>query len=349
MPWPFNGDCYDFDEAEIKNRAPGVTGVYGLYNRRHYILISHTNNIRESLLRHRRETRFRFRRLEPTGFTFEACSPEMRETRAYQLSREYQPVLRIGESAGLRALWRSLAAPPVEPRHAVGLSLPADVEPRKTNSDDSGSDEENTETLRRDRAAFAGTVFALAIVAVALFVLLGENSNLAEGWTKKILSFGQQLTALVDRASTASAPGAPAGSQSAATASLEPAAPETAGQRSSPGGVETGAEPRAFKSIQPADAAGQRSNLPWTVQALSTPDLKDAVAWHERLKAKGYDAFIVETEIKGKRWYRLRVGELPNVQKAEALLMTLRTREGFDDAFVAPNTRGDVILASTNQ
>jgi hypothetical protein len=92
MPWPSNGDYYGFKEEAIKFQAPSVSGVYGIYNFKHHILIGHSNNIREALLRHRRETKFRFRRLQPTGFTFEACPVDLSEFRMRQLISEYQPI-----------------------------------------------------------------------------------------------------------------------------------------------------------------------------------------------------------------------------------------------------------------
>jgi DedD protein len=83
----------------------------------------------------------------------------------------------------------------------------------------------------------------------------------------------------------------------------------------------------------------------WTVQASATTDKNDAKALFDHLKAKGYDAFIVEAEVKGHNWYRIRVGNLPSRQEAEALGKTLQSKEGFRDAFIAQSTEADVILA----
>jgi cell division septation protein DedD len=83
----------------------------------------------------------------------------------------------------------------------------------------------------------------------------------------------------------------------------------------------------------------------WTVQASATTDKNDAKALLDHLKAKGYDAFIVEAEVKGHNWYRIRVGNLPSRQEAEVLGKTLQSKEGFRDAFIAQTTEADVILA----
>jgi cell division septation protein DedD len=46
----------------------------------------------------------------------------------------------------------------------------------------------------------------------------------------------------------------------------------------------------------------------WTVQGLATPDQGIATKLIEKLKAKGYDAFVVGVEIDGKIWHRVRLG-----------------------------------------
>jgi hypothetical protein len=42
MPWPSNGDYYGFKEDAIKSYAPPISGVYGIYNFNHHILIGHS-------------------------------------------------------------------------------------------------------------------------------------------------------------------------------------------------------------------------------------------------------------------------------------------------------------------
>lgn len=73
----------------------------------------------------------------------------------------------------------------------------------------------------------------------------------------------------------------------------------------------------------------------WSVQALATTDKQLANDWLGKLKDKGYGAFIVDVEIKGIAWQRLRIGPFETRQEAEALRATLQSKEGFRDAFVA--------------
>jgi hypothetical protein len=89
MPWQNNGDYYSFKQDSITQHAPTVSGVYGLFNFRHQVVIASAANVRDALVYHRRHTKFRFSRFEPTGFTFEICPPERRDNRAQELIKEY--------------------------------------------------------------------------------------------------------------------------------------------------------------------------------------------------------------------------------------------------------------------
>ncbi len=111
MPWRTKGDYYSFKEDAIKQHAPTVSGVYGLFNFRHQILIDSAANIRVALLHHLTNTNFRFSRFEPTGFTFEPCAPETREMRVQELIWEYGSIAKPSGAIGLATLGRSLRNP----------------------------------------------------------------------------------------------------------------------------------------------------------------------------------------------------------------------------------------------
>src|SRR6185295_10235300 len=111
MPWHNNGDYYSFKHDSILQNAPTVSGVYGLFNFRHQIVIASAANIRNALLHHRQHTKFRFSRFEPTGFTFEICPPERRENRAQELSREFSPISSPQTPIGIATLFRSWRPP----------------------------------------------------------------------------------------------------------------------------------------------------------------------------------------------------------------------------------------------
>jgi len=84
---------------------------------------------------------------------------------------------------------------------------------------------------------------------------------------------------------------------------------------------------------------GKSPELVWSVQVKSSPDKKFADIWADRLKTKGYDAFVVAAAIKGQTWYRVRVGHLAARQEAEALRSTLASQERLSDAFVITDVK----------
>jgi cell division septation protein DedD len=79
----------------------------------------------------------------------------------------------------------------------------------------------------------------------------------------------------------------------------------------------------------------------WTVQVKSSPDKKFADRWVERLKTKGYDAFVVGADVKGQTWYRVRVGHFAAREEAEALRTNLESKEGLKGSFLAIHQPAD--------
>lgn len=67
----------------------------------------------------------------------------------------------------------------------------------------------------------------------------------------------------------------------------------------------------------------------WAVQVNAYPQEKDAKSLAKKLKDKGYDAYVVSTEIKGKTWYRVRVGRLATREEAQQLQEALKKKENF--------------------
>ena len=89
--------------------------------------------------------------------------------------------------------------------------------------------------------------------------------------------------------------------------------------------------------------ASNKTGKHWAVQLMATPDRGVATVWWEKLNAKGYDAFVVEAEIDGKTWYRVRLGFFTTLRDAETLSAQVRLKEGFHDAFVAASTQSEII------
>lgn len=125
-------------------------------------------------------------------------------------------------------------------------------------------------------------------------------------------------------------PKAPPPAKEAAKSPPRPSATKSADEKPSPA-----ARP---EQLQNTEAVKKDSaERVWTVQIKSSPDKKFADTWANRLRAKGYDAFVVEGDVKGQTWYRVRVGHLAARQEAEALRIDLESKEGLSGGFLTIN------------
>jgi DedD protein len=109
---------------------------------------------------------------------------------------------------------------------------------------------------------------------------------------------------------------------------------------------EATSSPMAQEERQIAQPAKKESlEKVWTVQVKSSPEKKYADSWADRLKTKGYDAFVVDADVKGQTWYRVRVGHFAARQEAEALRATLESKEGLSGSFLAVHNPTDRVSA----
>ncbi len=94
--------------------------------------------------------------------------------------------------------------------------------------------------------------------------------------------------------------------------------------------------PAAPKPAPPVESAGvKESGKGWTVQVNAFPDEKSAKTWVDRLKNKGYNAYVTEVNVKGKSWYRVRVGQYSTREEAKKVEEVLKTKENYSKAFIA--------------
>lgn len=70
----------------------------------------------------------------------------------------------------------------------------------------------------------------------------------------------------------------------------------------------------------------------WAVQVNAFPNERDAKSLAKRLKEKGYDAYVASSRVKGRTWYRVRVGRLGTEAEAKELRETLKAKESFAKA-----------------
>jgi DedD protein len=101
--------------------------------------------------------------------------------------------------------------------------------------------------------------------------------------------------------------------------------------------------PRATQEERQRSQSIKKDSLEqaWAVQVQSSPEKNFADRWADRLRTKGYDAFVVEADVKGQTWYRVRVGHFVARSDAEALRITLESKEGLSGAFLTMNKLAD--------
>ncbi len=299
--------------------APSTSGVYGLFNFDCQVFIGESANIQEALLRHESETDFQSGHLRPTGFTFEPCAAELRAVKAAQLISRFRPVSQT--EAALSEVSSPLngsiaSAPrlhdPVLETYFDHRELPVDQRAK------------HSKTHARfyfdwTRCMISAVLFA-ATAVVIFYLGLFTNKNIQE------------------RANGASEKSRP----------RVPIAQSTAS-----GQVGIGWGPQTVSSIETADVLAHRSAAPipakpgvhtsqsrddvtkkWSVQISAVPEKAVADALMERLKASGYDSYVVKAEVKGQTYYRVRVGHFDARDEAESVRQSLARQEGYRDPYL---------------
>ena len=71
------------------------------------------------------------------------------------------------------------------------------------------------------------------------------------------------------------------------------------------------------------------------MQVSATRDPRTADGVLRRLKAKGYDAFVLKVRRRGETFYRVRVGHYVSLEEAQQVVSRLRREPGVPEAFVA--------------
>jgi DedD protein len=126
--------------------------------------------------------------------------------------------------------------------------------------------------------------------------------------------------------------------ESAPEKSAKPAAKEKKTQEQEMTTSRAKAEGRAENApatkMQTAENADAKTNdKSWSVQANSYPDTKSATDLVDRLKNKGYNAFVTQADVKGKVWYRVRIGPFASREEAEKTVAALKSKEDLEKAF----------------
>ena len=319
LSWKPEGRSESFTREAILAAAPSSSGVYGLFNFDCQVFIGESANIQEALLRHKSETDFQSGHLRPTGFTFEPCAAALRAAKAAALIARFRPVLQT--KAALTEL-----SPPSNGSIASELRL--DVQVLEASSDHREFPaNEHVKQLKTHRRFYFGwrrgilSAALFAATAVVIFYLgLFTNKNIQE------------------RANGA-------GEKS------RPRVPIAHSTASGQVGIDSG--PQNVSSIETADVLANRSAAPipaksavltsrstdavskkWSVQIAAVPGKAIADTLTERLKARGYDSYVVTAEVKGQTYYRVRVGHFDAREEAQSVHQSLTSQEGYRDAYL---------------
>jgi cell division protein FtsN len=90
----------------------------------------------------------------------------------------------------------------------------------------------------------------------------------------------------------------------------------------------------ATKKAERMNAESQESAKNWRAQVNAYPDERSAKLIADRLKNRGYSAYVSEVQNQGKTWYRVSVGRYTSRDDADKVLEALRHKENFPKAFV---------------
>ncbi len=340
LSWQPDGRCNSFTREAILACAPRTSGVYGLFNFDCQVFIGESANIQAALLRHERETNFQSRHLQPTGFTFEPCAVEFCRPKVDELIARFHPVLQ--SEAALTETW-SLSNGSMVSEVGAGskeLETYADHQEFPVHEREKRPKVRRRFQLKRTQAvalaamfvASALVIFYLGMPADYAIQKRANGANPTSGQTE--IGLRPQTVSSIDKA----------GGLVNQSGETRPAKPDVQASASTPNDTAR----FAGKSASAADRAGvqaktspvahsaESANLSkkWSVQISAAPakDIADTLV--QRLKDKGYDGYVVQAEVKGQTYYRVRVGHFAAREEAESVRQSLARQEGYRDPYL---------------
>jgi len=325
LSWHPDGRCDSFTREAILACVPPASGVYGLFNFDCQIFIEESANIQEALLRHESASNFQTRHLQPTGFTFEPCAAELRGIMANELVARFHPVLQ--DEAALNQTWSPLDSSTLSETDVDKQ----DLETYAHDQEFPVHERENRPNLYR-RFYFTRTRgAALATIVVASAAVTFYLGIPVDKYIQKLVNgtVENRLDAKFNRA-IAVADGAAIGLKPRKVSSME-----TGGGIAQQSAALTPAMPDAHVFAPIASSAESASlSRKWSVQIAAAPakDIADTlVAW---VIAKGYDSYVVQAEVNGKTYYRVRVGHFDKRDEAESVRQSLMQEASYRDAYL---------------
>lgn len=339
LAWCTEGRSDFFTREAILGCAPSTSGVYGLFNSDCQLFIGESANIQEALLRHQNESEFHSRHLQPTGFTFEPCAEELRKSKAAEMIAKYRPVLQA-EAALSEVYLLSDDLVVDEPDVGDESLLAAEGE--------QFPDHEHDERPKARRSlpikGMLTVVLVSALIASALAIFYfgvpgdyrihtqanGANLTLARAET----GWQSQNTRSIDAANNTAIASAKTTPGKRATPVLTAPSGDAAGAaaKRTQGADEPTAQAKANPPAPNVD--GVKTAKKWSVQISAAPAKDIANNLIERLKADGYDGYVVPAEVNGKTFFRVRVGPFDGREEAESARQSLAQQASYRDAYL---------------
>jgi cell division septation protein DedD len=358
LSWHPDDRCDRFTREAILACAPATSGVYGLFNFDCQVFIGEAANIQEALLRHEGESDFQSQHLRPTGFTFELCAAELRKSRMDDLIARFHPVL---QSKVTVTETRTPSDSRIVSEMGVGGQ---ELETYADHQEFPVHERERQPKLRRlfhfNKWTQGAMLAAILVVSAVVIFYLGVSAN--KNIQKRVNAASEKPLARISITQPSASgqagielrpqkvsPIDPAGRRANQSAAATPANSEVHASSSTP----KGALQLAAENASAADGAGIRSLLQpakaspiahhtesadlskkWSVQISAAPAKDIAGTLVQRLKANGYDGYVVEAEVKGQPYYRVRVGPFTTREEAESVRESLARHEGYRDAYL---------------
>jgi cell division septation protein DedD len=336
LSWHPEGHCDSFTKEAILGCAPPTSGVYGLFNFDCQVFIGESTNIQKTLLRHQSETNFQSRHLKPTGFTFEPCAAELRKAKADELIAKFHPILQ--NEAALSEILSPSSSATLSEMDLGGQELETDVDHQEFPA----QEREKRPNVRRRffsmrtlEAASAATL--VASVAVIFYFSIKASTNIHEqangAIEKRPAADLNRETPTADRPESGLKPR----NVSSIDTAGKPNAPMRVAAKSAFATDDAGV-PTVVESAKasPITLSAEESNLSkkWSVQISAVPIKSIADTLVQRLIANGYDGYVVQAEVKGQTYYRVRVGRFGKRDEAESMRQSLAHQEGYRDAYL---------------
>lgn len=355
-PWQPQVNCYKFEEEIVNRIVPNVAGVYGLHTNDRQLFIGKTKDLCAILLLHCEESKKLFRGLQPTHFSFEVCPVSACAKRAQELTAAYPPAITPAQLLSFATLLRTESRPRLAALLMMKDKPATDTVPQWPQAATDSPAPARPGYYSRGQLATLALTYLVTTLALGYFGFV-SGQKIAE---KRTVAFQTAASRQPVPAQTPSEQ-APAEAASVTAAAKEPTnaaasavvndtppmqiaaapAPETAAikavanqdPKKNPVKAAQASKAEASEAAKPALTKEPLAN-PWTVQIYAAKDQKAAEVMQDKLKNKGFDAFIVEAEVNAAQWYRVRVGRFNSSKEAEAMREALQAKENLQSAFV---------------